>query len=99
VTQEELDEAVISDTRMVVTKIKCNNVCTGTCSVQNIKNILLTNTHNTRHHDFLYLLEMRFLHVEVLECNLYDLVATRDEGIEKTVDVVLVRVWVVRAVK
>jgi hypothetical protein len=99
VTQEELDEAVISDTRTVGTKTKCKNVCTGTWSVQNIKNILLTNTHKTRQHDSLYLLEMRFLHVEVLECNLYDLVATRDEGIEKTVDVVLVRVRVVRAVK
>jgi hypothetical protein len=42
---------------------------------------------------------MRFLHVEVVECNLYDLIATRDEGIEKTVDVVVVGVWVVRTAK
>ena len=81
------------------TKIKCKDECTRTCCVQNINNICLTNTHKTKQRDSLYLLEMRFLHVEVLECNLYDLVATRDEGIEKTVDVVLVRVWVVRAAK
>ena len=74
-------------------------MCTLTCSDLNINNICLNNTHKPRQRDSLYLLEMRFLHVEVLECNLYDLVATRDEGIEKTVDVVLVRVWVVRAVK
>ena len=58
-----------------------------------------THKHTPRQGDFLYLLEMRFLHVEVLECNLYDFVATCDEGVEQTVDVVLVRVWVVRAAK
>lgn len=42
---------------------------------------------------------MRFLHVEVLECDLDDLVSTGDESVEQAVDVVLVRARVVRAAK
>jgi hypothetical protein len=40
---------------------------------------------------------MRFLHVEVLERDLDDLVAARDECVEEAVDVVVVGVRVVRA--
>jgi hypothetical protein len=40
---------------------------------------------------------MRFLHVEVLERYLDDLVTTCDERIEEAVDVVLVWMWIVRA--
>lgn len=39
---------------------------------------------------------MRFLHVEVLECDLNDLVSASDERVEQAADVVLVRVRVVR---
>jgi hypothetical protein len=50
-----------------------------------------------RDHVYLYSLEMRFLHVEVLERDLDDLVAARDECVEEAVDVVVVGVRVVRA--